>query len=441
MSFPARFSRLAWLSLAIVVLIPTVGHLQSLHAQERQSLSDTERIVLEKLQRGEGAYLNDRLYNRVSARFLSELIANRDSRFSFPAGIDINGVTVTGDLVVIGTHVPFDVRLSNCNFDGSVDLEASNFAKSLNLSSASFQYSTVDFTNLKVDGDLIIDDSYFYRGAVLDHLNVGGGMYATNCEFDKTFRFGHARVETCDLTHSMFRDGLADFSHSRFGDLFLNGCSFQSLNKISLDDVTADTVSLENVHSEQATQVSNVRLNVKALRPMDFSQLSFLFSSYDPEFFKTAEDVFRAHGYSDEADKVYIAKRRAERRKKCPTWRHCSYGTWSLSMFEDLLVGYGKSLQNLLYWSLGFFILGVFVFRSEKGMRTKGWNEKSQYAGKYNPFWYSLDLFLPIIKLGEADVWTPRDNRRWANLYKKIHIIIGSLFVPIGLAALTGIIK
>jgi hypothetical protein len=60
---------------------------------------------------------------------------------------------------------------------------------------------------------------------------------------------------------------------------------------------------------------------------------------------------------------------------------------------------------------------------------------------KVPALWYNLDLFLPIIKLGEADVWTPKDDRRWANLYRKVHIIIGSLFVPIGLAAWTGIIK
>ncbi|HKP36443.1 MAG TPA: hypothetical protein VJT71_06265 [Pyrinomonadaceae bacterium] len=74
-------------------------------------------------------------------------------------------------------------------------------------------------------------------------------------------------------------------------------------------------------------------------------------------------------------------------------------------------------------------------------MRTKDGKDAADYAEKYHPFWYSLDLFLPIIKLGEADLWTPRDDRRWAILYKKIHIIIGSLFVPIGLAAWTGIIK
>jgi len=74
-------------------------------------------------------------------------------------------------------------------------------------------------------------------------------------------------------------------------------------------------------------------------------------------------------------------------------------------------------------------------------MRLKDEKDASHYAGRYNAFWYSLDLFLPIIKLGEADVWSPKDDRRCAIFYKKVHIIIGSLFVPIGLAAWTGIIK
>jgi hypothetical protein len=106
-----------------------------------------------------------------------------------------------------------------------------------------------------------------------------------------------------------------------------------------------------------------------------------------------------------------------------------------------MLAGYGKRLQYLLGWSVGFLLLGMLVFRGEKGMRIKDEKDAPHYAGRYNAFWYSLDLFLPIIKLGEADVWTPKDDRRWANLYRKVHIIVGSLFVPIGLAAWTGIIK
>ena len=81
-------------------------------------------------------------------------------------------------------------------------------------------------------------------------------------------------------------------------------------------------------------------------------------------------------------------------------------------MFEDGLAGYGKSLQNLLAWSLGFVVLGAFVFGREAGMKTKTSKDDPYYAGKYHAFWYSLDLFLPIIKLGEADIWTPRDDRR-----------------------------
>jgi hypothetical protein len=120
---------------------------------------------------------------------------------------------------------------------------------------------------------------------------------------------------------------------------------------------------------------------------------------------------------------------------------YATMGAWAWSIVEDLLAGYGKSLQNLLVWSVSFLIIGTFVFRSENGMRTRDKKDAPHHPGRYNAFWYSLDLFLPIIKLGEADVWTPKDYRRWAIRYKKGHIIIGSLFVPIGLAALTGIIK
>ena len=175
---------------------------------------------------------------------------------------------------------------------------------------------------------------------------------------------------------------------------------------------------------------------------MNAQKLSWLLTRYDAEFYTAMESSFRSHGYPNEADKIFIDGKRAERRENCKSFFHqCQRGAWALSMFEDMLAGYGKSLQNLLYWSLGFLLLGTFVFRSEKGMRTKNAKDAEDYEGKYHAFWYSLDLFLPIIKLGEADVWTPKYYRRWANLYRKVHIIIGSLFVPIGLEAWTGIIK
>jgi hypothetical protein len=176
---------------------------------------------------------------------------------------------------------------------------------------------------------------------------------------------------------------------------------------------------------------------------VNWEKLQLIFSHYDPELYTGLENSFRTHGYAAEADNVFIARKQDERRQTCQDFlRNCdSRGAFAWSLFQEKLMGYGKKLQYLLGWSLVFLVLGTFVFRKERGMRTKQEKDAEGHKGRYNAFWYSLDLFLPIIKLGEADVWTPKDYRRWANLYRKVHIIIGSLFVPIGLAAWTGIIK
>jgi hypothetical protein len=196
-------------------------------------------------------------------------------------------------------------------------------------------------------------------------------------------------------------------------------------------------MSFDGVRSTMPTDIKAQGITFKLLRPVNAKELrQFLLANYDPELYMEVETSLRAHGYPDQADDIFIAKKRAERRQNCQDFlRQCNHRAWAFSLFEDALAGYGKSLQNLLYWSLGFLVLGMFVFRSEKGMRTKEAKDAEDYEGRFNPIWYSLDLFLPIIKLGEADVWTPKDYRRWANFYRKVHIIIGSLFVPIGLAA------
>src|SRR5258705_4778231 len=107
MSFPARFNRPAWLSITIVVWMVTIGSFQLLKAQINQSLSETERGILETLERGESADLLGRQYQTISGRFLAELIANRGAHFSFPNGISLSGVRITGNVSVIGANVPF----------------------------------------------------------------------------------------------------------------------------------------------------------------------------------------------------------------------------------------------------------------------------------------------------------------------------------------------
>jgi hypothetical protein len=64
------------------------------------------------------------------------------------------------------------------------------------------------------------------------------------------------------------------------------------------------------------------------------------------------------------------------------------------------------------------------------------------YFGEiYSPFWFSLGLFLPFVNLYAAEIWRPKNEYWWGRNYMRIHILFGWILVPLGLAALTGLIR
>jgi hypothetical protein len=57
-------------------------------------------------------------------------------------------------------------------------------------------------------------------------------------------------------------------------------------------------------------------------------------------------------------------------------------------------------------------------------------------------FGYSLDLFAPVINLGVAKGWNLGvDTHRWRGVSMRPQILLGLLIVPLGLAAVTGLVK
>jgi hypothetical protein len=396
-----------------------------------------------------------------------------------PRGVWIHNAWIVGELDLKGQEIDYDIHLVECHFEDGINLTGSHFSRGLDLSDSTFhKYRTVDFSDAAVDRDFVVEGCKFLqvpllisfrgirvgqdfriRAATFNTVTVSfvrarvGGTFSgegstfttVSVQFDEMRVDGFFSARGCKFSYDddsaelMALAGVSpgakvSFKGAHFADVFLDDSTFDSVSTIDFTRMQADFISFDRVKFSTPSEIILERMTFKLLSPVNAERLQFLLSHYNAEFYTDLETSFRTHGYPDEADKIFIAKKRAERRNY-RAW------AWAWSVFQDLLIGYGKSLQNLLYWSLGFLLIGIFVFRSEQGMRTKDPKDAENYEGKYHAFWYTLDLFLPVIKLGEADVWTPKDDRRWANLYRKVHIIIGSLFVPIGLAAWTGIIK
>jgi hypothetical protein len=470
MTLQPNFLRLATLPLASLLLIIAAAAFSPVCATKPQPNSDAERYVLEQVQKGKDADLGSKFPDdsrELRGSFVAALLTNRNANLKIlPHGISIKGAVITGGLDMEGAEIPFDLSMEGCTFDKLVDLRDGHFARSLVFVNTQFSQgikldgTTVDFDfkamacsfssqwmsfeKMRVGRDFSIALSRFDIGTVsFQGTHIGGAFDAHNCIFIvTTVLFADMRLEGRFFAYQcQFIESRVYFFGSHFADVVLNESRFDEVEIVDFADMQADFISFDGVQFRTPSEIKMQQMTFKRLSPVDPAKLQFLLSKYDAVFYADLESWFRTHGYPDEADKIFIAKKRAERQQGCTNfWHQCDRGAFVWSLFQDALAGYGKRLENLLYWSLGFLIIGTLVFWKKDGMRLK--DEKAvAHAPKYHAFWYSLDLFLPIIKLGEADVWTPKDDRRWANLYRKVHIIIGSLFVPIGLAAWTGIIK
>jgi hypothetical protein len=147
------------------------------------------------------------------------------------------------------------------------------------------------------------------------------------------------------------------------------------------------------------------------------------------------EELLTSEGRTTDADGLFIAQKVRERQEQF--WP-VSKLKWLYSMVFACTIGYGRKLQWAFGWSALVVLFGSIVFRSRNGMVRK---DCESHGRKYNPLWFSLDIFAPVINLEAASVWEPRHDRRFAWIVLRFERILGWLLVPLIIAVLGGIVK
>ena len=108
-----------------------------------------------------------------------------------------------------------------------------------------------------------------------------------------------------------------------------------------------------------------------------------------------------------------------------------------------VIVAFGSAIFKLGY------VTKVIVPDSEKAYETvSGWTHKLKVVHthrlkdeypKFNAFIYSLETFVPLVKLGMDDKWTiPGGAFRW---YRWIHILSGWVLTTLWVGGFAGLIK
>jgi hypothetical protein len=172
-------------------------------------------------------------------------------------------------------------------------------------------------------------------------------------------------------------------------------------------------------------------LSLQLLNRAEFSDAAF--SNY--------EQILLRRGLIRQADLVYFSMRE---KRRAAIWRDSKGfdALWTalrnfLDFVQQWFLGYGRSPFPPLFWSCVFILLGVLSFRNVAWMEAHG----ESPSPKFSAFWYSLELFVPIVDLGVAKSWRPNQTCSSRLTYARLHQIAGWVLIPAVLAAITGVFK
>jgi hypothetical protein len=297
----------------------------------------------------------------------------------------------------------------------------------VNLLAARAQFAgDVNFTGTHIHGTLDAQETVYHGIADFEKLNVEIDAGWKGAMFDGWVSFDSAEFKNLSIEQCLFR-GDVNFVGTKIDKFYLSvGNSSAQVDRMFTRAVKIEDMAFQYMSPEDWGQLKGFA--EKGLADPNYK-------AYNAQFYSSLEAQFRRHGRPDEADEVYIAGKRKERESLwwlSRAWSH----------FQDCFIGYGRHLERLLFWwsppILVFF--GFLPFGWQSRMETKKREDARRYWKKYCGILYALDLFIPIVGLGYADIWTPKTPWR-LYFFKPLLIISGHLMVPIGLAAWTGIIK
>jgi hypothetical protein len=434
-----------------------------------------EKYLLDQVAAGKVADLRgafpDEGARMIRGVFLEELLnGSRKDCVIHRNGVQVEGAIVRELVDLRNTEITRDTRLVRCRFEGGVNFSKSIFKDGLSVEESVF-HGPANFSEMKVARGFSLQKALVKRRADFEQLEVIGVLQAGGVVFEDvhgTVTFNNLKAgNTVCFTNALFA-GAVDFKNSRVvGDLRFDGArfthstalaSFEGLKVegstffsqaefagyVSLKDGRFNALDLMLVKWPKREYgewlwlngVGYQRISAGDERSSSSNLLALVNraahrTAYSSDIYSSLAEFYRHEGYPREANQFLIAQKRRERDEALHGMEWC----WSL--FLDWFVGYGRSPERALFWSISIVLIGMIVFRPHR-MEPRTTNLKTDF---YSPFWYSVDLFLPLIKLQDAELWKPRDHFRFARFWSRLHTVLGWALIPIAVAAWTGMLE
>jgi len=406
--------------------------------RESQPRNEAERQISTLVTSGRDAVLDPNLppsQRTVRSVFLERLLTGTGDAVKVPRhGVRISGAVISDPFNLSNAEISCETWFLNCHFTSDVFLSHTLFRHNLALAESSFDRQ-VDMTFVSVGGTLWADRTHFGQDAYFEGLNAAEYLLfrAATFEGPVTFRYAAAGLDFGATEANFLSSSETECWGLRVGaDAFFAKAVFNA----SVDFRSASaggTFDLTGAQFKAAVEPLRLALiKYRRLEPKnDLLALATASSPYDLSVYTDLEEYFKRLGDVRSADLAYIARRRRE-----GTESHGFARVWNI--FLDWSVGYGRRTERGFLWGIIIVFAGWLLFRDRAGMSP----QKGEYSCReYSAFWYSLDLFLPVIDLQARNVWMPEQKRRFARNYARFQTVSGWIVLTLGLGAVTGLLK
>jgi hypothetical protein len=308
-------------------------------------------------------------------------------------------------------------------------------------------------------GDLICDGGKFFNNG-RDALNADSAVIAGNAylrdgfgaEGRVTFKDGRIGRDFV-LTKIDWRDKMVlDLQSAKVGTLLNDKNSWPKSGNLRLHGFVYDAIDA-NARPEGGIQVEWLHRQPDQFLAQPYERLA---------------ETLRSMGLEEEARKVMIEKNKdAGRHAIVQDWRARRYPKllWDFFWYKVFgrLIGYGYRPWSALFLSFIIIAVGRFLFKqgynskilipTEDNVSSKRLNETYP---KFNALIYSLETFVPLVKLGIAEYWMPNafggpELRigKFAPLkvgsflrgYFWFHILAGWILTTLWVGGFTGLLK
>jgi hypothetical protein len=299
-----------------------------------------------------------------------------DIAVSAPEGVALDATTIGGNLLMEGDYdngpeASDDAISANAaNVHGRVGIAARVYGSTdlrnlvvgdyLNLSSSDFS-GPVKAHSLTVAHDATLGGARFRKGIDISNSTIGGTLDLRESQWASDIP-GY-RTNSIDLRNAHV-GRLADDARAWPGDYHLVGFAYGSL----LPDATAQPRDWRRLWLEQDKDEER---------------------GFEPQLYRQLGSVVTDSGDRDQGNEIQYWARQRQRHAAANSGNWATYAELTLL---DYTVGYGigNYTFRVLWWVVGFTLLGALVLRSSPVARKKGLAWRIQA---------SLDRLLPIVAL------------------------------------------